>query len=297
LNSTLKSHIALFAAQIIYALNYSIAKGLMPDYIGPLALVFLRVLGAALLFWFVSLFIRTQKIEKADLKKMMWLSAFGIVINQVFFIYGLSLTHPINSAIIMISNPIIVFVLTLFILKERATLLKVTGLSIAVAGAMVLLLFKGDLEFGSDTILGDIMTLINSISWAIFMVLAKPLLVKYETVSAMRWIFLFGSFYLIPIGGYDILHTNWSGFTSQAIIAVSFVVVATTFLAYLLNIYGLRGLSPSVTSMYIYLQPFLASLFAILMGQDRLNATKIFSGILIILGLYLVSRKPKKAKL
>ena len=161
----------------------------MPDYIGPLALVFLRVLGAALLFWFVSLFIRTQKIEKADLKKMIWLSAFGIVINQVFFIYGLSLTHPINSAIIMISNPIIVFVLTLFILKERATLLKVTGLSIAVAGAMVLLLFKGDLEFGSDTILGDIMTLINSISWAIFMVLAKPLLVKYETVSAMRWIF------------------------------------------------------------------------------------------------------------
>lgn len=229
LNSTFKSHIALFAAQIIYALNYSIAKGLMPDYIGPLALVFLRVLGAALLFWFVSLFIRTQKIEKADLKKMIWLSAFGIVINQVFFIYGLSLTHPINSAIIMISNPIIVFVLTLFILKERATLLKVTGLSIAVAGAMVLLLFKGDLEFGSDTILGDVMTLINSISWAIFMVLAKPLLVKYETVSAMRWIFLFGSFYLIPIGGYDILHTNWSGFTTHAIIAVSFVVVATTF--------------------------------------------------------------------
>jgi drug/metabolite transporter (DMT)-like permease len=270
----------------------------MPEFIGPLALVFLRVCGAALLFWILSLFVKTQKIEKKDLIKMLWLAAFGIVINQCFFIYGLSLTHPINSAIIMISNPIIVFIFAVIVLKEKVTILKFSGLTIAMIGAAVLLLFRGNLsggklQFGSETLMGDVMTLINSISWAVFIVMAKPMLVKYDTVSAMRWIFLFGSIYMLPIGGSDILQTNWAHFTPHAVFATTFVVVATTFLAYLLNVYGLRGLSPEATSAYIYLQPFLASSFAIYLGKDELTATKILSGILIILGLYLVSFKPR----
>jgi drug/metabolite transporter (DMT)-like permease len=120
----------------------------MPEFIGPLALVFLRVCGAALLFWILSLFVKTQKIEKKDLIKMLWLAAFGIVINQCFFIYGLSLTHPINSAIIMISNPIIVFIFAVIVLKEKVTILKFSGLTIAMIGAAVLLLYRGNLSGG-----------------------------------------------------------------------------------------------------------------------------------------------------
>jgi len=294
LTNAVRGHIALFLAQIIYALNYSIAKDLMPGFMGPLALVFIRVVGAAALFWILSIFVKTQKVEKADLKKMAWLALFGIVINQVFFIYGLSLTQPINSAIIMISNPIMVFAFTLIILKERITILKVGGLGIAISGAMILLMFRGNFELGSETIIGDAMTFINSVSWAIFVVMVKPIMVKYDTVTAMRWIFLFGAIYILPIGFNDISETHWLNFTGYAVFAASFVVVATTFLAYLLNLYGLKELSPTVTSMYIYFQPFLASLFAILLGKDTLTSTKIFSGILIILGLYLVNYKPKK---
>jgi drug/metabolite transporter (DMT)-like permease len=259
-----------------------------------LALVFLRIVGACILFWIFSLFVKTQKIEKADFKKLIWLTLFGVVINQVFFIYGLSLTHPINSAIIMISNPIVVFIFTLIILKERITVFKVGGLSIAIVGALIILRFKGNFEAGSDTIVGDMMTLVNSISWAIFVVLIKPIMMKYDTINVMKWLFLFGTIYMLPIGLYDTLNTNWSGFNSHAAFAVCFVVIATTFFAYLLNIYGLRSLSPSVVSAYIYIQPFLASIFAIIMGEDKLTPTKIFSGILIILGLYLVNFKPKK---
>lgn len=270
----------------------------MPNFIGPLALVFLRITGAAALFWLLSLFVKTQKVEKKDMIKMIWLCLFGVVINQVFFIYGLSLTHPINSAIIMISNPVIVFVFTLVILKERITIFKVSGLTLAITGALLLLLFKGNFEMGSDTIAGDLMTLINSTSWAIFVIMVKPIMEKYDTVTAMRWMFLFGSIYIIPIGLNDLLHTNWEAFTGHAIFATCFVVIATTFFAYLLNMYGLgvKELSSSVASMYIYLQPFLASTFAMLMGEDKLTPTKIFSGILIICGLYLVNVKPKKIK-
>ncbi len=296
LSKAFKGHIALFVAQIIYALNYSIAKGLMPEFIGPMSIVFFRVLGAAVLFWLLSIFAETQKVEKKDLFKMTWLALFGVVINQIFFIYGLSITSPINSSIIMISNPIMVFIFTLIILKERITLIKLSGLIMAIIGALLILLYHGNFEVGSDTIAGDIMTLINSASWAIFIVMVKPIMQKYNTVTAMRWLFLFGSIYIIPLGINFAIDTNWSAFTPHAWFALSFVVIATTFFAYLLNLYGLQELSANTVSAYIYLQPFLASLFAIALGEDKLTATKIFSGALIICGLYLVNKKPNKIK-
>jgi drug/metabolite transporter (DMT)-like permease len=296
LSNALKGHIALFIAQVIYALNYSMAKGLMPVYMSPLALVFLRIMGATVLFWLTSLFLKTQKVAPADMKKMAWLALFGVVVNQVFFLYGLSITTPINSSIIMISNPIMVLVFTLIILKERITLSKVSGLALAVLGALMILSYRGNFELGSDTLAGDLMTLLNSASWAIFVVMVKPIMMKYNTVTAMRWIFLFGSIYIIPIGLVDTLHTSWSGFNSHAWFALGFVVVATTFLAYYLNIYGLQELSPNTVSAYIYLQPFLASLFAVALGNDQLTPIKLLSGFLIIAGLFLVTKKPKKLK-
>lgn len=266
----------------------------MPTFVHPIALVFLRIIGAAILFWILSLFVRTQKVENQDLKRMALLALFGVVINQVFFIYGLSITTPINSSIIMISNPVMVFIFTLFILKERITVLKVSGLTLAVIGAAMILSLRGNFEIGSETIMGDLMTLINSASWAIFIVMVKPIMLKYNTATAMRWMFLFGSLYILPIGFVETMHTNWSAFTGHALFALFFVVVMTTFLAYFLNVYGLQELSPNTVSAYIYLQPFLASLFAILMHEDELTYTKLASGILIILGLYLVNKKTKK---
>ncbi len=294
LTESIKGHLALFGAQLIYALNYSIAKGLMPNAIGPLALVFFRIIGACAFFWLLSLFVKTQKIEKQDLKKMMWLTLFGVVINQVFFIYGLSKTFPINSSIVMISNPIMVFMFTMLVLKQKITWFNFSGLALAICGALILLLYHNNLQFGSQTVMGDCMTLINATSWAIFVVLIKPIMQKYNTVTVMRTMFLFGSIYIIPIGLADAINTNYQGFTLQIIGALFFVVFATTFLAYLLNIYGLQSLSPNVVSMYIYLQPFLASFFAIVFGKDELTLTKIVSGILIICGLYLINLKSKK---
>ena len=292
--NAIKGHIALFLAQVIYALNYSIAKGLMPDFMGPMSIVFFRIIGACILFWILSLFVKTQTVEKKDLRKMALLALFGVVINQIFFIYGLSITSPINSSIIMISNPIMVFIFTLIILKERITGLKLLGLSTAITGALLILLYHDNFEMGSATMAGDIMTLINSASWAIFIVMVKPVMSKYNTVTTMRWMFLFGSLYILPIGFKFAADVNWSTFTNHAIFAISFVIIATTFFAYLLNVYGLEELSPNTVSAYIYLQPFLASIFAMVMGEDKLTPIKVFSGILIISGLYLINKKTKK---
>jgi drug/metabolite transporter (DMT)-like permease len=294
---SLQGHIALFVAQIIYAINYSVAKGLMPDFISPMSIVFYRVIGACLLFWLLAFFVKLEKVDKKDLAKMSWLALFGVVINQIFFICGLNITTPINSSIIMISNPVLVFLFSLFMLKERITVLQVSGLVLAISGALMLLLFRGNFEIGSRTMAGDLMTLVNSASWAIFIVSAKPIMVKYNTVTAMSWIFLFGSVYMMPIGLPAALDTDFSQFTTEAWTALLFIVIATTFFAYLLNLFGLQMLSSNTVAAYIYLQPFMASLFAIMVGEDTMTPTKIFSGILIISGLYLVNSKSIKNRL
>ena len=276
----------------------------MPEHVGPIALVFLRITGACILFWLLSFISKSEKLEKGDLKKMALLALFGVFINQVFFIWGLSLTHPINSAIIMISNPIMVIVFTLIVVKDKITIIKISGLLLGIAGALTLMLFKGNFQFGSDTIAGDIMTLINAASWAVFVVMAKPFMQKYQTVTVMKWIFLFGFFYILPFGIKEMSITNWEGFShpidysfpyftihGNVLISVCFVVIATTFLAYLFNTYALKALSSEVVSMYIYLQPFLATLVAVMMGKDTLTPIKILSGIFIIIGVYLVSFK------
>lgn len=288
-------HIALLLAQIIYALNYSIAKELMPQFLQPFALVFFRIIGACILFWLSSLFIPHTNIHKSDVKRLVLLAISGVLINQVFYIWGLSLTEPINSAIIMISNPIIVVLLMAFILKERIQPLRLIGLALAITGAVNLLLFKGRFELGSTTWVGDVMTLVNAISWAVFMIFSKPLMQKYHPLILMRWLFLIGAVGITPIAWPQLQTTQWHQFTTHTWQAISFVVIATTFLAYVFNIYGIKTLSPSVASAYIYLQPFLASLVAIYLSADHLTPTKIISGLLIISGLYLVSyQHPKK---
>ena len=138
------------------------------------------------------------------------------------------------------------------------------------------------------------MTLIKSLSWAVVVVMAKPSIQKYQTVTVMKWIFLFGFIYMFPFGMPDLLSVQWQTLSSQTIFAMAFVVIATTFLAYLLNTFALKALSSSVVSMYIYLQPFLATTIAIVLGKDEITTIKIISASLIISGVYLASRKTKE---
>lgn len=296
MTDSLKAHVSLFSAQVIYALNYTLAKDLMPQYIGPGALVLLRIAGAGLLFWTVSLFLAEKRPQKGDYLKFAMLAVFGVACNQLCFIFGLNLTSPINSAIIMTSNPIVVTVLSLFLLKESISIFKLGGIVLGICGALTLMLMSGKtFGFSSETAMGDMLTLINSASWGVFVVLAKPYMQRYHTVTVMKWIFAFGLFMVLPFGFDDLRTTDFGAFTNEAWLGLGFVVVATTFLAYLLNTYALKALSPATVSAYIYIQPFLATFFALLFGKDQLTLYKVLAGALIILGVYLSGKKQKAA--
>lgn len=294
MNDTRKAHIFLLLAQIIYALNYSIAKDLMPTYIGPAGLVFMRAGGACILFWTLSFFLPKEKVNGYHLLKFFVLAIFGVACNQLCFIYGIHLSRPINSAIIMTINPIVVTIFTLLVLKEKFSFFKVLGLALGIGGALTLLLSSGkSFQINNQTAFGDTLTLINACSWAVFVVMVKPYMQQYKTVTVMKWVFLFGFFLVLPFGLNDINQMNFKVFNSHAWFALSFVVIGTTFLAYLLNIYALKTLSASTVSAYIYLQPFLAIAFALLLNKDELSMLKVIAGALIIAGVYLVGRKTK----
>ncbi len=296
MDKVVKAHLAILLANIIYGANYSIAKEVMPQYIQPFALVFLRVGGALFLFFMVGTFIVKEKIDRKDLPRIALLGVCGVAINQLMFLKGLSLTTPINASIIMISNPIVVLLFAAIVLKERISINKIIGIGLGIAGALLLLLFNKSFSFGSDTISGDLMILINSISWGFFVVLAKPLMQKYNAFTVVKWVFLFGFFYILPFSYSEILVVNWKAIPLVGWYCIAFVVIVTTFVAYILNTYALRELSPSVVSIYIYLQPFIATVIAILFGKDQLDVRKIISALLIIGGVYMVSMPFKRKR-
>ena len=289
MNSNLKPHLAVLGANIIYGLNYTIAKDVMPEYIPPFGFIFCRVAGALLLFWSIFAF-NYEKIEKKDLLLLAVCGFFGVAANQLMFFYGLNLTTPINAGIIMTSNPILVLIASAIILKNKITLTKVSGIALGIVGALLLLLFKNNFSFGSETIVGDTFIFLNAMSYGTYLVIAVPLMKKYKPITVITWVFTFGFIYVSPFGFTEFTEIAWSTFSTKIWLEFAFVIICTTFFAYLLNIYGLKKLNPSTVSTYIYLQPLLAAAFAIWVGKDSLDWIKIVAAILIFSGVYLVSK-------
>jgi drug/metabolite transporter (DMT)-like permease len=286
-----RAHLALLGANIIYGLNVIFGKAVMPEHITPFALLLLRSVSAALLFWVTSLFIPREKVERKDLIFIASVAVFGVVINQAMFLAGLALTSPINSSIIQSTNPIFAFVFAAFILKEKITFLRGAGLVVGFSGVLILILRSGSPNVGSASFLGDVYTLVNTTSWAFYTVIIKRMLEKYHPITVMKWTFLFGIFINVPIGYQQWQATDLGAIPFTGWLQIGFVVFFATFLGYLLLTYGLRRLSPTIVSTYTYLQPVLAAWIATLIGQDHIDATMVFSACLIFTGVYIVSRQ------
>jgi drug/metabolite transporter (DMT)-like permease len=291
------AHIALLAANVIYGINYSIAKTVMPGYIKPLALVSVRSAFAALLFWITSLFLPKERVSRKDLLYLLGCSFFGVVINQILFLAGLNLTSPINSSILISTNPIFAFVFAALILKEKITFLKGSGLAIGLSGVLILILQNGTPDLSSSTFFGDVITLINTISWAFYTVIIKKMLEKYHPITVMKWTFFFGMFTTLPAGYGEWSTMDWSSIPFKGILEIGYIVIFATYLGYLLISFGLRRLSPTIVSTYTYIQPIIAAYLASMMGQDHIDMVMIVSALLIFAGVFVVSRQRNNTQL
>lgn len=265
----------------------------MPEFIQPFGFIFCRVSGALLLFWLLGLAVKSEKVERKDFLKLATCGLFGVAGNQLMFFYGLNLTSPINSSIIMTCNPILVLIFSAIFIKERITSKKIIGIILGITGALGLILFNNTLQVTGESWKGDLFIFLNATSYGIYLVLVKPLMQKYKPITVIKYVFLFGFLVVIPFGYNQFIAIDWSSFTSNIWLAFLFVVIGTTFLAYLFNIFGLKTLNPSVVSTYIYSQPLIATFVAILLNKDHLSIEKIIAAVLIFTGVFLVSSKRK----
>jgi drug/metabolite transporter (DMT)-like permease len=284
--------LAAFGASAVYGLNHTIAKGLMPTYIQPYGFILLRVSGAAILFWSISFWAPKERIDKKDWFRILSCAIFGMVINMLMFFKGLSLSTPINSAVLITFSPIIIFGLSILILKEKITLLKILGILLGFVGALSLILFTEETGHNAKNIpLGNALFLINATSYAIYLILVKPLTAKYHVITLMKWMFLIAIFINLPITWSEFQEVEWHSLPLNAILKMIFVVVGTTFLTYLLNIFALKQLNASTIGVFMYLQPLLGILYAIWVGSDSLNILKVVAAALVFLGVYLVTKR------
>ncbi len=271
----------------------------MPGKIGPSAFVFIRIVGASILFWLIRSYVR-EKVRKSDMGRLVLCGLLGVAANQLLFFHGLNLTSPIDASIIITAIPVMVLVFSMFLLGEKLTINKLSGLLIGGLGA-VLLITYGKASGGTSSILGNILVFVNATSYALYLVVVKPLMARYNPLTVISWVFLFGFFFMFPFGIGDIIKTDFSLFTASTYWAVAYVVLGTTFLAYLFNIYALNYVSPSVNSSYVYLQPavsfIMVSVYAYLFNNSQyaqdINLVKILSCVLVIAGVYLISKKRK----
>jgi drug/metabolite transporter (DMT)-like permease len=286
--------VAAVGATIIYGLNHTIAKGVMPHYVQSSGFILLRVSGAALLFWMVSFFLPWESIGRKDWGRLFICAALGAAINMLSFFKGLSLSTPINSAVLVTTTPIIVIVMSALLIKEKITVLKAFGVLIGFIGAVTLITFGAEVRQDAPNIpLGNILFVVNSICYGTYLILVKKLLENYHPITVMKWLFSLGVLITFPVAYREVVEIQWDTLPLEIIGSILFVVVGTTFLTYLFNVFALTQLKASTLSAFVYLQPLIGILFAIFTGKDHLTPIKGLAIVLVLTGIYLASKRPK----
>lgn len=292
MNKRVLALIAATLAGTIYGINHTIAKGLMPTIIEPYGFILLRVSGAGFVFWLLSIFYPTEKIDKRDWLRIIGCAFFGMVLNMLMFFKGLSLSTPINSSVVITLSPVLLLLLSAFFLRERITWIKSIGIGLGLTGALVLILFGAKTQANAPNIpVGNLLFIVNATSYSIYLIMVKPLTLKYSSITLMKFLFLFATIINLPIGLSEFTAVAWTELEFDTIWKLAFVVLGTTVLTYLFNIYALKQLSPSTIGAFIYLQPVIAVLFAVIIGADSLTPLRVGAAFLIFIGVFLSSHK------
>lgn len=261
----------------------------------PFGLNLARAGVTALLLWILFFFNPSKnRIKRKDILRFVLCALTGIALNQLLFLKGLSLTNTTHASLLMLATPILVLLLAAWVLKEKITLLKTMGLLAGTGGATLLILnMQGNAAGGEATYWGDILIVLNALSYAVYFILVKPLMGHYNNVMIIRTIFTIGTFMILPFGWNELVETPWSFYTFTDYLILAAVIFCGTFLAYLFNIYGIKSLGASRAGGYIYIQPFIATLVAVVVLKEKIMFVEIIAGLMILIGVMLINFKKK----
>ena len=290
-------HISAFVAYSIFGFNIIICRDLSTlALISPMGLFCFRAIGAAALFWLVSLFLPKEKVEKSDFPKIFLASMLGLFLTQVSFLKASTMTTPFDTSILTPLTPIFTMFIAAIVLKEPITLKKAGGVALSFIG-VIFLVFNTVRAGGGVTEtqpLGIVYMIGNCIFFALYLGAFRPLIAKYHVVTFMKWMFLFSAIVAIPFDIKELVSLNIAALPTKYLLELGFLILFATFIAYFLIPVGQKVLRPTVISLYGYLQPIIATIMGIVTGMDRLTWQKVVAAALVFTGVILVNKSRAK---
>lgn len=294
IDKNLKGHLLALTANVMWGLMAPIGKSALQEF-SPLSVTTFRMVGAAAAFWMLSLFCKQEQVNHRDMLKIFFASLFALVFNQGVFIFGLSLTSPIDASIVTTTLPIITMIVAAIYLKEPVTNKKVLGIFVGALGALTLILGSQASGGGGSSIWGDLLCLVAQLSFSIYLTVFKGLSQRYSPVTINKWMFIYASMCYIPFSYQDVAAIEWTAISTPAIWQVLYVVLGGSFIAYICIMTAQRLLRPTVVSMYNYMQPIVSSIAVVLMGMGTFGWQKGISIGLVFLGVYIVTQSKSRA--
>lgn len=294
MNKNVQGHIFALTANILWGLMAPIGKSALMEF-SALSVTTFRMVGAAACFWLLSAFCKREHVDHRDMLKIFFASLFALVFNQGVYIFGLSMTSPIDASIVTTTLPIVTMIIAAIYLKEPVTNLKVLGIFVGAMGALILIMSSQTAGGGNSSIIGDLLCLVAQISFSIYLTVFKGLSQKYSPITLNKWMFVYASMCYIPFSYHDVASIQWAEISTAAFVQVGYVVVGGSFLAYIFIMTAQRLMRPTVVSMYNYMQPIVASIAAIIMGLGVFEWEKGAAIALVFLGVYIVTKSKSKA--
>ena len=291
-SNTKIGHLACFIAYAIFGFNIIVCKDLASSQlISPLGLFCLRSTGATLLFWTISFFLPKEKVEKKDFPKIFLASILGFFLTQLTFLMAISDITPMDCSIVASMSPVYTMFIAAMVLKEPITLQKAGGVALSLAG-ILFLIFNSVGVANVETVTkprGIFLMIANSLCFAMYLGIFKPVISRYSVVTFMKWIFLFSTMLSLPLAGKEIFNVDYVHMPITIIAELSFLIICSTFVSYFLIPLGQKCIRPTLVSMYSYVQPIIAITISICIGMDTLNWQKTLAAITVFTGVVLVS--------
>lgn len=297
--SSIVGHIACAATYFIFGINIVTCRDIATEgAIPPMVLFTMRALFAGALFWIVSLF-RPEKVDRVDLLKIAGAGVLGIFLPQVTFLYGITMTTPVDLSVVGTITPILTMFAAAIFLKEPITWKKAIGVAVSFGGVVWLILQSVSMGGGASATkpMGIMLCIANCTVFALYLGTCRPLTTKYTSVTMMKWMFLVSFLLSLPFTLPQLPTTDFGAVSTKVWLEVGFLILFATFVAYFLIPIGQKRIRPTLVSMYGYLQPIIATTAAITTGMDSLTVTKVLSALLVFTGVYIVNQSKARVQL
>ena len=286
----LKPHLALLVCNVLWAMDYPFYNIVLPHYVHPMAMVSASLVATALFSLVPLLWQKAEKVERADIRKLIGAALLIGVLRKVFIMYGLSMTSPIDGSIIDTIVPLLVLVLSVLLGMDRFTRLKITGLVLGMAGAVAVVLAGASSNHAHSHLWGNVLIFLCACATSVYMVWFKRLIAKYRITTVLRWLYCVAAVVALPFGLKEIVHTDYAAIAKHALFPTLFVLTVPTYLPNLMLNYALKSVPATVSNIYTYLQPVLAIAISVGMGLDKLHADTVIFALVIFVGVGLVLR-------